>query len=89
MFFFLNEIVLGECVFLGDDLQSIGYANWGLNEPNNLGGNEHCGSMHFTGTLNDLDCDVPAVFICEINSNNWKSGLTSSGNIKDIGTSTR
>lgn len=50
----------------GDELKSTGYTKWSPGEPNNLGGNEHCGSMHLVGGLNDIPCDEPTVFICEI-----------------------
>lgn len=55
----------GNVFFLGDDLTQIGYTNWYPLEPNG-GVSENCGSMHFSGKLNDFPCDVPAVFFCEV-----------------------
>lgn len=61
--------VLINCVFKGEELQSNGYTRWSSGEPNNEDGNENCGSMYMSGGLNDLNCDIPLVFFCEINSN--------------------
>lgn len=66
-------------------MQSTGYVNWGTNEPNNLG-NEDCGSMHVTGTLNDINCNTPLVFFCEIGSvfgKTTKGPSGDNGNVSD------
>lgn len=48
----------------GYDKWSNGYENWG-EQPDNEGDDEHCGSMFRDGTLNDINCDVKALFVCE------------------------
>lgn len=51
----------------GKPLEDSGYAVWRSGEPNNwIGSGEYCGAMHIEGTLNDIQCDVRAGFICEL-----------------------
>lgn len=55
------------------------YTNWGNNNPNNKGGNQHCGHIvkgtdfqlhgytfkNYNGEWNDLECDAQLGYICE------------------------
>ncbi|KAL0840834.1 hypothetical protein ABMA28_014641 [Loxostege sticticalis] len=58
----------------GQSLEEAGYSKWHKGEPNNDGGVENCGSMYENvkdlddGVLNDVPCDGPRHFICEIES---------------------
>ena len=61
------------------DGSSLGnYTNWGNNNPNNIGGKQHCGQivkgnfqLHgynfqgFNGEWNDFECDAQLKYICE------------------------
>lgn len=55
-------------IFEGEDLQNIGYANWGAGQPDNKFDAENCGSMKIDGEIYDFPCDTPAVFFCEISN---------------------
>ena len=33
-------------------------------EPNNLGGNEHCAMMYYSGVFADKNCDELAYYVC-------------------------
>ena len=37
---------------------------WGNGQPDNTGGNEHCGEL-WDGDMNDNDCDQHYPYICE------------------------
>lgn len=84
----MNKVNKEKCVFLGKTLQSTGYVKWDPigGEPNNYGGNEDCGSMTKQGTLNDIGCEYPTVFFCEIASIYPRTNLgkvTTDGNGND------
>ncbi|KAJ8367560.1 hypothetical protein AAFF_G00314910 [Aldrovandia affinis] len=40
------------------------FRNWGDNQPDNGGGNEHCAEMQSNGMWNDQSCDHAKSFIC-------------------------
>jgi len=46
-------------------LSSTGFTQWAGGQPDDAGGNEDCGSVHRSGTLNDLICSKKHAFICE------------------------
>lgn len=50
----------------GVSLESSGYAEWSYTQPDG-NGEEKCGSMFYTGGLNDIGCGVRMFFICEHN----------------------
>lgn len=41
------------------------YAGWGDGEPNNSGGNEHCGQIRGDGRWNDIPCETAMGWVCE------------------------
>ncbi|KOB77180.1 C-type lectin 10 [Operophtera brumata] len=45
-------------------LTDSGYSNWGYTQPDGKG-EEKCGSMFYTGQLNDIGCHRRMFFICE------------------------
>ncbi|XP_046734945.1 hemolymph lipopolysaccharide-binding protein-like [Diprion similis] len=48
-------------------LEKAGFSEWADGQPDNWHNNEHCGSLYKrTGKLNDVNCDIPLGFICEI-----------------------
>lgn len=50
----------------GKPLSSTGFARWAsLQQPDNAGGNENCGSIHRNGGLNDIPCPWKLPFFCE------------------------
>jgi len=49
----------------GQTLDKAGYDVWAENQPDHFQGNEHCGSMFRDGKLNDIGCDIKALFYCE------------------------
>lgn len=52
-------------IILGKYLADAGYNKWELGQPDNWRNEEHCGSMYRNGLLNDVACDVKAMFVCE------------------------
>lgn len=46
-------------------LDDSGYFKWGGGQPDNSGGNEICGGMFYSGTINDVNCERRCFFICE------------------------
>ncbi|XP_011564302.3 uncharacterized protein LOC105394158 isoform X1 [Plutella xylostella] len=48
----------------GTTLEESGYTRWGNQQPDG-GDKEQCGTMFYTGTLNDLACWQKCFFICE------------------------
>ncbi|XP_046433583.1 hemolymph lipopolysaccharide-binding protein-like isoform X2 [Neodiprion fabricii] len=50
----------------GQNLTRAGFNEWANGEPNNDYGSENCGSLHFSGGLNDHKCNEPHSFICEL-----------------------
>ncbi|XP_072943532.1 macrophage mannose receptor 1-like [Epargyreus clarus] len=48
----------------GVPVHDSGYNGWGYAQPDG-GGNENCGSMFYTGELNDIGCFHKMFFICE------------------------
>lgn len=52
------------CLFLGDLVNSTGYAQWGPNEPNS-GDTANCGAVKRTGDLYDSHCKNLFPFFCE------------------------
>lgn len=72
-------------------MKEAGYDNWSTGyegsapQPDNENGNEHCGSMYRDGTLNDVNCDTKAMFICEkILSPSFLEGLPSKLSLPDV-----
>ncbi|XP_029052995.1 uncharacterized protein LOC114880779 [Osmia bicornis bicornis] len=54
---------------LGDPLAKTGFDVWSDKwggQPDNAGGVQHCGAMLMDGTMDDIKCDVPYGFFCEI-----------------------
>ncbi|XP_077295203.1 macrophage mannose receptor 1-like [Arctopsyche grandis] len=49
----------------GHYLSDTGYDKWAPNQPDNRNNVEHCGSMYRNGLLNDIGCNVKAMFVCE------------------------
>ncbi|XP_044737458.1 hemolymph lipopolysaccharide-binding protein-like [Chrysoperla carnea] len=52
----------------GKSMESSGYMHWAPGQPDNAGGNEHCGTLRRSGGLNDFPCETPSPFICEISA---------------------
>lgn len=53
-------------LFPDQTLAAAGFDEWADTEPNNLNGNEYCGSVYETdGKYNDQDCSYSYGFICE------------------------
>jgi hypothetical protein len=52
-------------LFAGRALESTGFTRWDSPEPNNLDGNENCGSLSRYGGLNDIFCSFRLAFFCE------------------------
>ena len=42
------------------------HSRWTQGEPNNNGGNEHCGDLYFGG-INDSNCHVKQKVVCQKN----------------------
>lgn len=54
---------------LGDSLSKSGYTRWSNEwggQPDNGGGKQNCGVFMKDGSLDDVSCDVPFAFFCEI-----------------------
>lgn len=54
---------------LGESLFKTGYTSWSDKwggQPDNGGGNQNCGGFCREGGLDDVNCDVPFAFFCEI-----------------------
>jgi len=54
---------------LGDSLAKTGYTKWSDKwggQPDNGGGKQHCGALMKEGSMDDLACDIPYAFFCEI-----------------------
>lgn len=54
---------------LGDSLAKTGYTRWSDKwggQPDNGGGTQHCGALMKEGGLDDVSCDVPFPFLCEL-----------------------
>ncbi|XP_046734946.1 hemolymph lipopolysaccharide-binding protein-like [Diprion similis] len=48
-------------------LEKAGFNEWADGQPDNWHNNERCGSLYkMNGKLNDVNCDIPLGFICEI-----------------------
>ncbi|XP_072753635.1 hemolymph lipopolysaccharide-binding protein-like [Anoplolepis gracilipes] len=60
----------GEWVtLLGDSLAKTGYTRWSDKwggQPDNGGGKQHCGALMKEGGMDDVACDVPFPFLCEL-----------------------
>ncbi|EFN70007.1 Hemolymph lipopolysaccharide-binding protein [Camponotus floridanus] len=60
----------GEWVtLLGDSLARTGYTRWSDKwggQPDNGGGKQHCGALMKEGGMDDVACDVPFPFFCEL-----------------------
>ncbi|CAL1675814.1 unnamed protein product [Lasius platythorax] len=60
----------GEWVtLLGDSLAKTGYTRWSDKwggQPDNGGGKQHCGALMKEGGMDDVSCDVPFPFLCEL-----------------------
>ncbi|XP_070152739.1 hemolymph lipopolysaccharide-binding protein-like isoform X2 [Polyergus mexicanus] len=60
----------GEWVTLqGDSLAKTGYTKWSDKwggQPDNGGGRQHCGALMKEGGMDDVACDVPFPFLCEL-----------------------
>lgn len=54
---------------LGDSLAKTGYTMWSDKwggQPDNGGGTQHCGALMKEGGMDDVSCDVPFPFLCEL-----------------------
>ncbi|EFN88914.1 hemolymph lipopolysaccharide-binding protein [Harpegnathos saltator] len=54
---------------LGDSLAKTGYTRWSDKwggQPDNGGGRQHCGALMKEGGMDDVACDVPFPFLCEL-----------------------
>ncbi|XP_032664279.1 hemolymph lipopolysaccharide-binding protein-like [Odontomachus brunneus] len=54
---------------LGDSLAKTGYTRWSDKwggQPDNGGGTQHCGALMKEGGMDDVSCDVPFPFLCEL-----------------------
>lgn len=54
---------------LGDSLAKTGYTRWSDKwggQPDNGGGKQHCGGLMKEGGMDDVACDVPFQFLCEL-----------------------
>ncbi|XP_045771390.1 C-type mannose receptor 2-like [Maniola jurtina] len=49
----------------GQLLEEVGYAEWGIGQPDNASPGEHCGGMFPNAKLDDYWCDRVAKFLCE------------------------
>uniref|UniRef100_A0A8C6S650 C-type lectin domain-containing protein n=1 Tax=Neogobius melanostomus TaxID=47308 RepID=A0A8C6S650_9GOBI len=49
--------------------EPLGYTNWCPGEPNNWGGNQHCGMTNYSAQKcwNDIPCDRSYPYVCERN----------------------
>lgn len=60
----------GEWVsILGDSLAKTGYNKWSNKwggQPDNGGGKQHCGALVKDGGMDDIACEVPFPFFCEL-----------------------
>ncbi|XP_048510266.1 uncharacterized protein LOC105690000 [Athalia rosae] len=75
----------GHFVTVHDEpLTETGFNEWYDTEPNNAFGNEDCGALVFHGKLNDISCDKPFAFACEIPEVNEASSDSFSHNIHSI-----
>lgn len=65
----------GEWVTIqGDSLFKTGYTEWSDKwggQPDNGGGKQHCGVLLKEGGLDDVSCDVPFAYFCEIPNINF------------------
>lgn len=53
----------------GEALENTGYTKWTTkwpNEPDNYGGNQHCGALIVEGGMDDVNCQTSLSFFCEI-----------------------
>ncbi|KAL0116189.1 hypothetical protein PUN28_011206 [Cardiocondyla obscurior] len=53
----------------GDSLAKAGYTRWSDKwggQPDNGGGKQHCGALMKEGGMDDVACDVPFPFFCEL-----------------------
>lgn len=61
-----DRFVEGEFLTIqGKPLESTGFTRWDYPEPNNIGGNENCGSLSRHGSMNDIHCSWKLAFFCE------------------------
>nr|XP_034186983.1 uncharacterized protein LOC117607422 [Osmia lignaria] len=54
---------------LGDPLAVTGFTVWSSawgGQPDNAGGVQHCAGMMMDGTMDDINCNIPYAFFCEI-----------------------
>ena len=54
---------------LGESLYKTGYTEWSDKwggQPDNGGGNQNCGVFLKEGGLDDVNCEVPFAFFCEL-----------------------
>ncbi|KAL6267745.1 hemolymph lipopolysaccharide-binding protein-like [Pogonomyrmex barbatus] len=54
---------------LGDSLAKTGYTRWSDKwggQPDNGGGKQHCGALMKEGGMDDVACEVPFPFFCEL-----------------------
>ncbi|XP_003704952.1 hemolymph lipopolysaccharide-binding protein-like [Megachile rotundata] len=54
---------------LGDSLAKTGYTEWSdkyNGQPDNTGGVQNCGSIFRDGKMDDIRCDLPHAFFCEL-----------------------
>ena len=54
----------------GETLDAAGYDKWSTvwpNQPDNYGGRQNCGVLTKEGGMDDIECDLPFPYFCEIN----------------------
>lgn len=60
----LQNLFIKKYLFSGLNLKDTGYDEWGANQPDGVG-KDHCGSILWNGRLDDVSCDLKAMFFCE------------------------
>ncbi|XP_015513494.2 macrophage mannose receptor 1 [Neodiprion lecontei] len=61
----------------GQTLAKAGFTQWAPGQPDNIydGKPENCGSLDKNGGLNDIGCDVPIGFVCELPAYCYTPGI--------------
>lgn len=57
--------VAREGMWAWHDASPVDYTNWDVDQPNNVGGGEHCAHVReLDGTWNDEECEELHAFVC-------------------------